>query len=112
MSKQQNQVRPRMSRESYEWLKSIEGKTNDERIEKLKANEVWLEMYSDELAEANIEFQENTRTIESLNQCLDITGKEKIRIKSERDSFIGLLCVSMVINFGLLGYVATLQGWF
>lgn len=112
MSKQQNQVRPRMSRENYEWLQSIEGDTNDERVENLKADAELLNALSIQYKKLALENRTNKRSIKTLNQCLDITGEEKIRMKSERDSFIVYLGLSMAINFGLLGYIATLQGWF
>lgn len=96
-----NKVRMEISRTLHVWFKSIDGKTNDERMENLLANTNSSQILIEELE------SELTNKESSL-----VWYKLALQIQKNNCKFLaGALAVSIVANFGMLVYIAFNNGW-
>lgn len=100
-----NKVRMRLSRDMHEWFKSIDAKTNDERMAKLKA-------YKEKGDELNELYMKRGQTITSMMQTSH--RYQELYYKSRNNNRIlkGLLGLSMGVSIISVSYLAYAQGWF
>lgn len=99
-----NKVRMNISREMHEWFSSIGGKTNDERMQKLKTyklNSETLELLYKQRGDA---------LLATSKMGLDYQDK---LYKSRNNNRIlkGLLGLSMTVSIISVSYLAYVQGW-
>lgn len=100
-----NKVRMNISREMHEWFKSIDGKTNDEKMEKLKL----YEMKGDALSKLYIQRgQSLLNTMKTSQRYQELYYK----LKRENSALKMVLTMSAVVSTVLVGYISYLQGWF
>lgn len=100
-----NKVRMNISREMHEWFTSIDGKTNDERMVKLKA-------YKEKGDELNKAYMARGQALVSTMQTSH--KYQELYYKSRNNNRIlkGLLGLSMTVSIISVGYLAHAQGWF
>ena len=93
-----NKVRMSISRDMHEWFASIDGKTNDERMIKLKNNrDVNRELVSE---------------IESAELMKKYWFEEWVMASSNNAILKRLLSLSITVSIISLGYLSYAQGWF
>lgn len=100
-----NKVRMNISREMHEWFTAIDGKNNDERMQKLKG----YKEECHELSEAHIR---RDLSILSTMQTSHKYQELYYRARNNSRNLAGWLAVSITVNFGFLVYVALTNGWF
>lgn len=100
-----NKVRMNISREMHEWFTTIDGKTNDERMVRLKA-------YKEKGDELNEKYMSRGQTIVSTMQTSH--RYQELYYKSRNNNRIlkGLLGLSITVSIISVGYLAYVQGWF
>lgn len=94
-----------LSRDMHDWFESIDAKTNDERMAKLKA-------HKEKLNELNELYMKRGQTIVSMMQT---TGKyQELYYKSRSNNRIlkRLLALSITASIVSVSYLAYVQGWF
>lgn len=100
-----NKVRMNISREMHEWFKSIDGKTNDEKMEKLKL----YEMKGDTLSKLYIQRgQSLLNTMKTSQRYQELYYK----LKRENSALKKMLTLSVVISWSAAICLAYVQGWF
>ena len=100
-----NKVRMNISRNMHEWFAAIDGKTNDDKMVKLKA-------YKEKGDELNKAYMARGQTIVSMMQT---SGRyQELCYKSRNNNRIlkGLLALSITVSIISVSYLAYVQGWF
>lgn len=99
-----DKVRMNISREMHEWFTGIKGKTNDERMAKLKA-------YKEKGDELNKAYMARGQAIVSTMQTSHKYQELYYRARNNSRILAGWLTVAITANFGFLVYVALTNGW-
>lgn len=100
-----NKVRMNISREMHEWFTAIDGKTNDERMTKLKA-------YKEKGDELNEDYEKRGQTIVSLIQVSREYQALCYKSQNNNRTLKVLLGLSMTASIISVSYLAYVQGWF
>lgn len=100
-----NKVRMNISREMHEWFKSIDGKTNDERMFKLKA-------YKEKGDDLNDLYMKRGQALVSMMQTSNKYQGLYYKSRNNNSILKSLLGMSVAVSIISVGYLAYAQGWF
>lgn len=100
-----DKVRMNISREMHEWFTAIDGKTNDERMVKLKA-------YKEKGDELNKAYMARGQAIVSTMQTSHKYQELYYKARDKSSALEFLLGLSVAVSVASVGYLAYVQGWF
>lgn len=107
-----NKVRMNISRDMHEWFKEIEGKTNDERMQRvIEVNDDYKQLLIDK-HELNKLYMKRGQSLISMMQT---SGKYQELYHASRSNnriLKRLLALSTAISIASVSYLAYVQGWF
>jgi hypothetical protein len=100
-----NKVRMNISREMHEWFTAIDGKTNDDRMQRV------IEI-NDEYKELLIRSRKLERSLQE-SRKLNQEWFDKFVVSRSNNAILkGLLAMSMTVSIISVSYLACAQGWF